>query len=152
MTAQTATAVLWLTFAQMLPAHAPAAVEKAAAKYDPGVTWQARSIVSGNFTCRGRKEQAILGTSPSHQIVVRHFRKRTHLAPPALLRYPARNPKTAELTVEDLDYNPRQDIGYDLEGFQPSKVCKGLNLSDGLTDSAHIYWNRKAHRFEDWTL
>jgi hypothetical protein len=70
------------------------------------------------------------------------------------LRYSAkaRDPKTAELTVEGLDYDPNQDIGYELEGFQRSKSCKGLNLADGLTDSAHIYWNLKAHRFDDWTL
>jgi len=63
-----------------------------------------------------------------------------------------RHAETAELTVEDLDYDPKQDIGYELDGFHTSKSCKGLNLGDGFTDSAHIYWNRKAHRFEDWTL
>jgi hypothetical protein len=32
------------------------------------------------------------------------------------------------------------------------RPANGLNLSDGETDSAHIYWNYKSHRFEDWTL
>ena len=64
----------------------------------------------------------------------------------------ARRAENAELTVEDLDYDPEPDIGYELPGFQLSKSWKGLNLSDGLTDSAHIYWNRKSHRFEDWVL
>ncbi|HUI54152.1 MAG TPA: hypothetical protein VLY04_04225 [Bryobacteraceae bacterium] len=147
-----AATVLWLVFAQLLLAQDPAAVEKAAAKYVPGITWQARSVVSGNFTCRGRKEQAILGVSAS-EILVAVFVTGTN-APPELLRYSAkaRNPKTAELAVEDLDYDPKQDIGYEPDGFQRSKSCKGLNLGDGLTDSAHIYWNRKSHRFEDWTL
>jgi hypothetical protein len=39
-----------------------------------------------------------------------------------------------------------------LPGFQQSKTCKGLNLSDGETDSAHIYWNHKALRFGEWQL
>jgi hypothetical protein len=72
-------------------------------------------------------------------------------ARPEILRYSAKA-RRAELTVEDLDYDPKQDIGYELDGFQRSKSCKGLNLGDGFTDSAHIYWNRKSHRFEDWTL
>jgi hypothetical protein len=144
--------VLWLVLTRLVLAQSPVAAEKAASKFVPGVTWRPRSVVSGNFTCRGRKEQAILGVSTS-EIVIAVFINRI-TAPPEVLRYSAkaRNPKTAELTVEDLDYDPKQDIGCEPEGFQLSKSCKGLNLGDGLTDSAHIYWNRKAHRFEDWTL
>ncbi len=73
---------------------------------------------------------------------------------PEVLRYSgkARNPKTAELKIEDLDYDPKEVIGSDLDGFRRSKACKGLNFSDGEKDSAHIYWNHKSHRFEDWTL
>jgi hypothetical protein len=73
---------------------------------------------------------------------------------PEILRYSskARNAATAVLAVEDLDYDPPQALGYDLPGFQQSKTCKGLNLSDGETDSAHIYWNHKALRFGEWQL
>jgi hypothetical protein len=74
MTAYTATAVLWLPLTQTLIAQAPATIEKAAAKYVPGVAWQARSVVSANFTCRGRKEHAILGVSTS-EIVIAVFVK-----------------------------------------------------------------------------
>jgi hypothetical protein len=57
---------------------------------------------------------------------------------------------SAELSIEDQDYNPKDEIGVDLPGFMPSKKCKGLNLSDGRIDSAHIYWNHEANRFDDW--
>ena len=142
----------WLGLTQPLPAQSPAAIEKAAAKFVPGVTWQIHSIVSGNFTCRGRKEEAILGVSTSEIVLAVFINGLT--SPPEVLRYSAkaRDPKSAELTIEDMDYDPKQDIGYEPDGFQPSKSCKGLNLADGLTDSAHIYWNRKMHRFDDWTL
>ncbi len=77
--------------------------------------------------------------------------------PPKVLRYPAgeRDPATAELTIEDLDFDPkrfRSEVGELPEGLRPSRTCKGLNLSDGKVDSAHIYWNRKARRFDDWSL
>jgi hypothetical protein len=104
------------------------------------------------FHCRGQKEQAILGTNVT-EIVIAVFVNGINMRP-EVLRYSAkaRSAKTAELTVEALDYDPTADIGYELPGFRRSKSCKGLNLSDGQTDSAHIYWNRESKRFEDWTL
>jgi hypothetical protein len=55
-----------------------------------------------------------------------------------VLRYSAkvRNPAYATLKAEDLDYDPREDPGYELPGFQRSKSCKGLNLSDGEIDTS----------------
>ena len=72
---------------------------------------------------------------------------------PEILRFSAtvRNPDSAELTVESLDYNPEAEIGADLPGFQRSMTCQGLNLSDGEVDSAHIYWNHNSNHFEDWS-
>ena len=46
----------------------------------------------------------------------------------------------------------KSEVGELPEGLRPSRTCKGLNLSDGKVDSAHIYWNRKARRFDDWSL
>ena len=60
--------------------------------------------------------------------------------------------KDARIRIEDLDYNPVEDLGYDLPGFERSKTCKGLNLADDNTDSLHIYWNHKARRFDYWLL
>jgi hypothetical protein len=144
-------AVLGLAI-QLLLGQDSGSVEKAAAKYVPGAAWRRQSVVSGNFSCRGRKEQAILGISKS-EIVIAVFVNGLD-SRPEVLHYSAkaRNPETATLKTEDLDYDPKEAIGSDLDGFKLSKSCKGLNLSDGDTDSAHIYWNHKSHRFEDWTL
>src|SRR5271166_2573739 len=40
-------------------------VQAAAARYVPGIRWRAKSVIAGNFSCRGRTESAILGTSES---------------------------------------------------------------------------------------
>ena len=127
-------------------------VDKAATKYVPGVAWQRRSIVSGNFSCHGRKEAAILGVSAS-EIVIAVFVNGLNVRP-EVLRYSGkvRNPRTVELKIEGLDYDSKEINGSDLDGFKRSKSCKGLNLSDGEKDSAHIYWNHKSQRFDDWTL
>ena len=106
------------------------------------MAWQRRSIVSGNLSCHARKERAILGVSAT-EIVIAVFVNGLDVRP-EVLRYSgkARNPKTAELKIEDLDYDPKEMIGSDLDGFQRSKSCKGLNLSDGETDSAHITYRQ----------
>ena len=125
-------------------------IDAAAARYVPGVSWRADSVVSGDFSCRSRAEQAILGTNRT-ELVVAVFLNGTNRRP-QVLRYSAkvRNPSSTTLEAEDLDYDPKEDVGYVLPGFRRSKTCKGLKLNDGRTDSPHIYWNHNSHRFEDW--
>jgi hypothetical protein len=125
------------------------ALIKEAAKYFPGVRWQ-EGAVTGNFTCQGRTEKAILGVSKS-EILIAVFTGRSNKKPVVLRYQRTRNIETLKLTTEDLDYDPKAEIGTDLPGFQRSKKCSGLNLSDGEVDSAHIYWNHESHRFQDWT-
>jgi hypothetical protein len=124
---------------------------KAADKYISGITWRAKSVVIGDFTCSGHQQQAILGTNAT-EIVVAVFINGMQRRP-EVLRYLARvrDPILTRLKVENLDFDPKEDLGYDLPGFQRSKICKGINLSDERTDSAHIYWNHEAHRFDDWS-
>jgi len=130
-------------------------VVAAAARYVPGVNWRAKSIVTGDFSCSGQKGQAILGTSQT-EIIVAVFLNGTTKRP-EVLRYSAkaRRASSAVLTIEDLSFDLKDlqaDLGFVPPGLRPSKTCKGLNLSDGDTDSAHIYWNHESRRFDDWTL
>jgi len=126
------------------------ALIRAATRYFPGVNWRPGSVVLADFTCVGHKQQAILGIN-STEIVIAIFINGPG-SQPKVLRYSAksRNPAHATLTAEGLDYDPTEDPGYELPGFRRSKSCKGLNLSDGETDSAHIYWNYASRQFNDW--
>lgn len=129
-----------------------ALLEKAATKYVAKVAWRRDSALAGNFTCSGRWEQAILGVSKT-EIVITIFVHGLNMRP-EVLRYSAgnRNPMTVKLETESLDYEPKEALGYHPDGFRRSRSCKGLSLSDGETDSAHIFWNEKLHKFDDWTL
>jgi hypothetical protein len=104
-----------------------------------------------DFTCSGKQELAMLGTTGSEILVAVFVNGPT--TKPDMLHYSAsaRNASTAVLSTEDLAFDPKREIEYALPGFQRSKTCKGLNLSDRQVDSAHIYWNYDAKRFEDWT-
>jgi len=125
-------------------------IEAAASKYIPAVNWRINSVVVGDFSCRGRTEQAILGISAS-EIIVAVFLNGTSQRP-EVIRDSARSAASIMLTTEGLDFDPKEDLGYILPGFQRSKTCKGLDLSDDQIDSRHIYWNRELHRFDSWSL
>jgi hypothetical protein len=127
----------------------------AAARLEPALTWKADATVSGDFTCRGRTEHAVLGTGGG-QIVVAIFTEGL-AQQPVLLRFPAamRDPATSTLVAESLDIDVdrlSREIGVCPNGLRPSKTCKGLNLSDGKVGSAHIYWNHDAEQFAAWSL
>lgn len=128
-------------------------VQAAAARFNKGVKWRQSSVVVGDFSCRGRPEQAILGASKDSVVIAVFIRGLSK--PPELLRYLApRDPRSAVLAVEDLDFDPKaleREVGDLPTGLRPSKSCKGLNLSDGRIDSAHIYWNSDEKRFSYWT-
>ena len=127
-------------------------VQAAAAKYIPGVRWRAKSVIAGNFSCQGKTESAILGASESWIVVAIFLNGLNHK--PQVLEYStkARNAASAILQTESLDFDPEEALGYALPGFRRSKTCKGLNLSDGRSDSAHIFWNHESHQFDEWQL
>jgi hypothetical protein len=125
------------------------AIVSAANKYVPGVTWRSESVISGDFTCRGRMEQAISGMTAQEIIVVVFINGLQNK--PEILRDKVHTPADAELTIEGLDYDPKEQVGVELEGFLRSKVCKGLNIADNHADSFHVYWNHKDSRFVWWS-
>lgn len=146
--------ILLLSFATIAFAQ-NGAVIAAASKFLPDITWKKDSVVTGNFSCRGRIEHAILGTSKTEIVVAVFLDGLTRS--PQVLRYSAktRDPSTAELKTEDGDFDPKEfedEVGYIPDGMRPSKSCIGLNLSDGNVDSAHIYWNHNAKQLSDWVL
>jgi len=127
----------------------------AANKFMPGISWKENSVVIGDFTCRGRIEQAILGVSQPETarpyMILAVFLDGINKQP-EIIRDSIHNPAYAELTTESLDYDPRENVGDTLEGFQRSKTCKGLNIADGQRDSFHIYWNHESREFDWWSL
>jgi hypothetical protein len=130
-------------------------VFSAAVAADRSVGWQRKSILSGDFTCQGKQEYAILGTKPQ-QIVIAVFRPPSK-QPVDMLRYSGteRRAASAVLAIESLDFDIKeleQSLGWLPDGLQPSKSCVGLNMSDKRIDSAHIYWHRKHRRFTSWSL
>src|SRR5215471_3625237 len=82
------------------------AIVSAANKYIPGVTWHSESVISGDFTCRGRIEQAILGITAQEIVIVVFINGLENR--PEILRDKVHTPADAELTIENLDYDPNE--------------------------------------------
>ena len=121
---------------------------------DSSVQWEPQSVLVGDVDCDGVPDSAFVGRSPS-SVHVGLIRTNTPTA--ALLAFGTHGSAVqdevgsakARLTLESLDYDPSEAVGT-IEGFQRSKVCNGLNLGDGESDSMHIFWNRTSHRLEWW--
>ena len=118
-------------------------IQTAAARFLPDVKWLPKSVVTADFTCQGRKQQAILESRVDQAIG-----GIPEALPASGDRSLLGNSDSVVLKAEGLDYNPKEDMDFPLPGFRQSKTCKGLNLSDGETDASHLYWNHDALRFD----
>ena len=152
MKAQTALGLLLSVFSSVALAAAPEIkIATAAAKYFPEVSWRVDSVLSGDFSCHGRKEWAILGTNATDVVVAIFLHGASKN--PEILRFRPRVLDSAitKLEVYSLDLDPSPDLGYKLPGFYRSKICKGLSIDDGRPDPSNIYWNHDSHKFEAWS-
>ena len=153
---RTTSRLLLLAALTGMSAHALAnpAVKAAASRFVGGIAWQEGSVLRADFSCVGKAQSAILGTSDK-EIVVAVFTQ--DLAkPPEVLRFASedRNPAEAKIRLEDssLTKDEIQSLSNATPpGYRPSKSCKGLRLSDDSSDAAHIYWDHEARRFDTWT-
>lgn len=137
-----------------LAAAADADVKAAAGRFVAGVAWQAQSVLNGDFSCAGKQQHAILGTS-AKEIVVAVFTDGLAQAP-EVLRFDSEERKAAEAKIRLEDSSLTLDevttlAGALPPGYQPSSSCKGVRLSDDASDAAHIYWDHGAKRFDSWS-
>ena len=150
-------------------AHAQSGyVLNAAKKFLPAVEWKQESIVSLDFTCRGKRDFAIFGVAESEDVQskVRTNPKESASAvvavfssglrrKPQVFRSSVTNTEFSRLTIEDNDLTTEDFkgiIGEVPEGYVFSKTCKSLNLADGERDALHIYWNKKRKIIGVWRL
>ncbi len=125
-----------------------------AAKFFPKVVWSSTSIIEAEFSCRGRREFAILGKTEG-SLFVAIFTRGVQSKPTVLTFSSARRDShSIGIASEDMDFDPKgvdDDLGPPPKGMRPSKTCKGIALSDGDTDATHIYWNHQKKRFDSWS-
>lgn len=129
-------------------------------KHFPTVKWDEKSIVRADINCDGKTDFAILGyeTDVLYAMVILGDLSQTSNVD--TLAIGLGNPssqshlcgKKAELNLESQEYDLTEELGENPEGFKKSKICKGLNVSDGLCDSFHLYWNHKTNSLGSWRL
>jgi hypothetical protein len=154
MTAKAILSLLAIVSPLALAAAPEAKIATAAAKYFPKVIWRIDSVLSGDFSCRGRKEWAILGTDPPYIVVAVfvHGKKKKPDGVGLDTRAGDWHAEDAKVFLEDLDYGADvYGVGRPLHGFPRSNTCKGLRVDDHHVDPAHIYWDHDSRRFTYWS-
>ena len=91
-------------------------------------------------TCLRARVGLILGNAASPEILTFGVGRETQQAVCS---------NTAALAFESLDYDPKEAVG-EINGFQRSAVCKGLNLGDGDCDHIHLFWNASSRHLDWW--
>ena len=132
----------------------PPPVQIRLASADSTVRWVLDSAVVADFDCDGRVDSAFVGRAVN-RISVGIVRGSTDS--PTVAGFGVHGSAvqedvgsaSASLTLETIDFDPKDDVG-DLEGFERSASCKGLNLADGNSDAMHIYWNHKTGALSAW--
>lgn len=124
------------------------------ARADSTVRWVVDSAVVGDFDCDGLMDSAFVGRA-ANRISVGIVRGSTPT--PTLASFGVRGSAIQEdassskavLKLESIDFDPKADIG-ELDGFERSPSCHGLNLGDGDSDSMHLYWNHRTGQLSAW--
>lgn len=131
----------------------PRALERLAAA-DSSVVWERQSLLVGDVDCDGVPDSVFVGRSAS-RVAVGVIRAAVRA--PEIVSFGVNGgavqddvgSNQAQLAFESLDYDPRDEVGA-IDGFQRSRVCRGLSLGDGDSDAMHIFWNHKSHHLDWW--
>ncbi len=134
-------------------------VELVQKKY-PGVKWDTKSMKKADFNCDGKGDFALLGKEGSKVAVAVVLGPLTDNSKILITRLlVGKNSQDslcsprAKLSIEDQDYDPAENFdGVPLPGFRRSKTCKGINVSDGESDSFHFFWNHDLKSLQWWRL
>jgi hypothetical protein len=123
---------------------------------DSTVVWDSTLSVVGDIDCDSRADTAVIGRmSKSIQVgIVFGVPAPPNISTISIAPEVQNALPTGDVTLatESIDYDPvnEEEGPGELEGFRRSSSCIGLNLSDGETDSMHMYWNHQAHRLNWW--
>ncbi len=60
--------------------------------------------------------------------------------------------KNPSIKIVTLDYDAKEMSGFDVEGFERSNKCKGIELGGEESDEINVYWNHKMDRLNWWRL
>jgi len=142
-------------FASSLAIGGDESVLEAAKRFRSDASWQENSIVKADINCDGKSEYIVLGHT-KYETIVAAFGGKSSRKPDSIAFSADRiNPESAAIILESLDIGDedfKEMLGGVPEGYQRSKSCKGIGLSDGNRDTVHIYWSRKRREFEAWSL
>ena len=131
--------------------RSPRTALDAARQHDPGVTWNAQSLLEADLDQDGRADYALLGTRKDRVVVGIVHGPLAAGTPVWTLEFPVKGggedalcSPEAKITVEPLDDEAKT--------HRKGGQGVGLNLHDDKCDAFHISWNPEKKKFEWWRL
>lgn len=125
----------------------------------PGIFWALDHAVRVDINDDGRQDYAVVGTESGRVVCLAVvLGPVTPQSPVHRLDFgigscqPCVQQLPVYLTTESMDYDPRETTLDETSGFHRSRTASGVNISDGLTDSLHIFWNHNTRTIDWWRL
>ncbi len=134
-------------------------IMKLVQNHNPKVTWE-KIVGHGDVNCDGIEDYVVKGKAG----------KRIHIA---VVLGPVKDnsrvtaldfglgcekyqdslfEKDPAIRIVPLDYDPKEELGEAIEGFQRSKKCTGIQVGGAESDEINIYWNHKTNNIDWWRL
>lgn len=115
----------------------------------------AKRLLTGDVDCDGHEDAIYYSVSPGTVSVEVRFSQRGRAAQSLTFAIGADSQNSlrvapSEVSLESLDFDPKDEEMGDLPGFQRSKLCKGIVLDDKQSDPIHLYWDHDTHRLAWW--
>ena len=120
-----------------------------------GAPANAKRLLTGDVDCDGHADAISYFVSSGAVSVEVRFSQKGHATQSLTFAIGADSQKSlraapAKVSLESLDFDPKDEEMGDLPGFQRSKFCKGIVLDDQQSDPIHVYWDHDAHRLAWW--
>jgi hypothetical protein len=125
-----------------------------------GVQWELGKQLIGDINCDGQKDYVIKGRSKGRIYIAVILGPLSESSRVEVLNFGVGEEKYQNSLLEKdpqvrfvpLNYEPKELLGSELEGYHPSKDCNGVEIGGEESDEINLYWNHKMNGISWWRL
>lgn len=125
----------------------------------PAVEWRFDSLLTADFNDDRLEDYAISGRAADRFYIAVILSPLSQQSPMAMLDFGIGGAGQddlcegdSNLTLENLDYDPNENLGATLTGFKRSPKSHGIIIGGDMCDKIHVYWNHTENKLGWWRL